>query len=93
MTSGYAAIVLYDFTGEVPGDLTVTAGEEVTILPHLGADEGWVQATLGVDAAGLGMSIDASVSAACRAEASAPTWVAANNSTSQSASSEVPTLW
>ena len=45
MTSGYAAIVLYDFTGEVPGDLTVTAGEEVTILPHLGADEGWVQAT------------------------------------------------
>ena len=45
MASSYTARVLYDFTGEVAGDLTVTAGDEVTILPHLEADEGWVQAT------------------------------------------------
>ena len=45
MASSYRARVLYDFTGEVAGDLTVTAGEEVTILLHLEAEEGWVQAT------------------------------------------------
>lgn len=43
--ASYTARVLYDFTGEVAGDLTVTAGDEVTILPHLEADLGWVHAT------------------------------------------------
>ena len=45
MTRPYTARVLYDFTGELAGDLTVTAGEELTVLPHLEAGDGWVQAT------------------------------------------------
>ena len=45
MTRHYTARVLYDFTGELAGDLTVTAGEELTVLPHLEAGDGWVQAT------------------------------------------------
>ena len=35
--------VLYDFIGEVEGDLTVSAGDLVTVL-DLEVGEGWVQA-------------------------------------------------
>ena len=44
MTSSYQARVLYDFPGEVAGDLSVTAGEEITVLPHLEVGEGWLHA-------------------------------------------------
>ena len=44
MTSSYQARVLYDFPGEVAGDLAVSAGEEITVLPHLEVGEGWLQA-------------------------------------------------